>query len=52
MSAFTKIEEKKQTSELDSVKELLQNPKTTLPDVLTSQACYRAMKLKFPPLLE
>lgn len=52
MSSFTKIEEKKQATELETVKELIQDPKTTLPDVLTSQACYRAMKMKFPPLLE
>lgn len=52
MSAFNKIEEKKQTSDLDKVKELLDDPKTTLPDVLTNQICYKALKLKYPPLIE
>ena len=52
MASFVKIEEKNQANELENVKALLQNPQTTLPDVLTNQACYRAMKSKYPPLVE
>lgn len=52
MATFNIAEKQNYQTDIDALKKILDNPGTTLPDVLTAPFCYQAMKKKFQPLID